>query len=144
MGKKRGKDELLAVLGGRLSRLQSDNLLLNQAHDATTLSHHALSANPPLTVPSNPALSMSRSLRTSSSKRTVRNRDDDERATSQKPIKRGRKEDFEIYGEAGIWERDKVMKVFGSNDDLGTADLASIRKVMGITRTGKTAAAKRK
>jgi hypothetical protein len=140
MGKKRGKDELLAVLGGRLSRLQSDNLLLNQAHDATTLSHHALSANPPLTVPSNPALSMSRSLRTPGSKRSARSRDDDERATSQKPIKRGRKEDFEIYGEAGIWERDKVMKVFGSNEDLGTADLASIRKVMGITRTGKTAA----
>ena len=36
-----------------------------------------------------------------------------------------------------MWEREKVMKVFGGNDDLGTADLASIRKVMGVTRTGK-------
>lgn len=63
--------------------------------------------------------------------------DDEERATSQKPVKRGRKEDFEIYGDAGMWEREKVMKVFGGNDDLGTADLASIRKVMGVTRTGK-------
>lgn len=127
----------MATLSGRLTRLQSDNLLLNQAHDATTLTHHALAAHPPLTVPTNPALSMSRSLRTPGSKRSIRSRDDDERAQSQRPLKRGRKEDFEIYGEGGMWEKEKVMKVFGSNDDLGTADLASIRKVMGVTRTGK-------
>lgn len=133
----------MATLSGRLTRLQADNLLLNQAHDATTLTHHALAAHPPLTVPANPALSMSRSLRTPGSKRSVRNRDDDERGQSQRPIKRGRKEDYEIYGDAGIWEKEKVMKVFGSNDDLGTADLASIRKVMGITRTGKTAPKRR-
>lgn len=54
-----------------------------------------------------------------------------------KPVKRGRKEDYEIYGEGGMWERERAVKVFGANDDLGTADLASIRKVMGITRTGK-------
>jgi len=59
-------------------------------------------------------------------------------------LKRGRKEDYEIYGEAGMWEKDKVMKVFVGNDDLGTADLASIRKVMGITRTGKTAVPRRR
>jgi hypothetical protein len=133
----------LATLSNRLARLQSDNLLLNQAHDATTLTHHALATHPPLTVPSNPALSMSRNLRTPGSKRSARNRDDDERAQSQRPVKRGRKEDYEIYGDAGIWEKDKVMKVFGSNDDLGTVDLASIRKVMGITRTGKTAPKRR-
>ena len=86
---------------------------------------------------------MSRNLRTPGSKRSARNRDDDERAQSQRPAKRGRKEDYEIYGDAGIWEKDKVMKVFGSNDDLGTVDLASIRKVMGITRTGKTAPKRR-
>ena len=37
-----------------------------------------------------------------------------------------------------------MMKIFGSNDDLGTADLASIRKVMGITRTGKAAVPRRR
>jgi len=36
-----------------------------------------------------------------------------------------------------MWEREKVMKTFGGNDDLGTVDLATIRKVMGVTRTGK-------
>jgi hypothetical protein len=133
----------LTTLNGRLSRLQSDNLLLNQAHDAITLTHHALAAHPPLTVPANPAMSMSRNLRTPGSKRSARNRDDDERATSQRPVKRGRKEDFEIYGEGGMWEKEKVMKVFGSNDDLGTADLASIRKVMGVTRTGKGSSKRR-
>jgi hypothetical protein len=133
----------LTTLNGRLTRLQSDNLLLNQAHDATTLTHHALAAHPPLTVPANPAMSMSRNLRTPGSKRSARNRDDDERATSQRPVKRGRKEDFEIYGEGGMWEKEKVMKVFGSNDDLGTADLASIRKVMGVTRTGKGSSKRR-
>ena len=120
-----------------MTRLQSDNLLLNSAHDAISLTHHALAAHPPLTVPANPALSMSRNLRTPGSKRSIRNRDDDDRAQSQRPLKRGRKEDFEIYGEGGMWEKEKVMKVFGPNDDLGTADLASIRKTMGVTRTGK-------
>ena len=134
---------MLATLNGRISRLQSDNLLLNQANDATSLTHHALATHPPLTVPSNPALSMSRNLRASGSKRSVRNRDDDERTQIQKTVKRGRKEDYEIYGDGGMWEKDKVMKVFGGNDDLGTVDLASIRKIMGITRTGK-AAPKRK
>lgn len=140
----------MATLSSRLARLQADNLLLNQAHDATTLTHHALAAHPPLTVPSNPALSMSRNLRTPGSKRSARNRDDLDdgggggRGASQtRPVKRGRKEDYEIYGDAGIWEKDKVMKIFGANDDLGTADLASIRKVMGITRTGKTATKRR-
>jgi hypothetical protein len=42
-----------------------------------------------------------------------------------------------------MWEKEKVMKVFGSNDDLGTADLASIRKVMGVTRTGKGSSKRR-
>lgn len=139
MGKKKGKDELLATLNGRLTRLQNDKLLLNQAQDATALTHIALATHPPLTDPSDPALSMSRNLRASGSKRSARNRDDDERGQSQKPAKRGRKEDYEIYGDAGMWEKDKVMRIFGSNDDLGTADLASIRKVMGITRTGKVA-----
>jgi hypothetical protein len=143
LGKKKGKDELLNTLSGRLSRLQADNLLLNSALDATSLTHHAFAPHAPLTVPSNPALSMSRNLRTPGSKRSARNRDDDERGPPQRPIKRGRKEDYEIYGEGGIWEKDKVMKVFGSSDDLGTADLASIRKVMGITRTGKTASKRR-
>ena len=127
----------MATLGGRLSRLQADNLLLNQANDATSLTHHALAAYPPLTVPSDPASLNSRNLRTPGSKRSSRNRDEDDRIISQRPIKRGRKEDYEIYGEGGMWEREKVTKVFGPSDDLGTADLASIRKVMGITRTGK-------
>jgi hypothetical protein len=140
LGKKKGRDELLTTLSSRLARLQSDNLLLNQAHDATTLTHHALATHPPLTIPSDPALSMNRNLRTPGSKRSSR-RDDEERL--QRPIKRGRKEDYEIYGDAGMWEKEKVMKVFGGNDDLGTADLASIRKVMGITRTGKNAPKRR-
>jgi hypothetical protein len=143
LGKKKAKDELLATLNGRLARLQSDNLLLNQALDANTLTHHALATHPPLTVPSNPAASSSRNLRTPGSKRSIRNRDDDERAQSQRPVKRGRKEDYEIYGEGGMWEKDKVMKIFGASDDLGTADLASIRKIMGITRTGKAAPKRR-
>lgn len=128
---------MLSTLNGRLERLQSDNLLLNQANDATSLAHHALAVHPPLTVPSNPALSSSRNLRASGSKRSVRNRDDDDRVQPQRPAKRGRKEDYEIYGENGMWDREKVMKTFGSNDDLGTVDLATIHKIMGITRTGK-------
>jgi len=36
-----------------------------------------------------------------------------------------------------MWERDKATKALGGSDDLGTADLASIRKAMGVTRTGK-------
>jgi len=138
MGKRKGKDELLTTLASKLARLHSDTLLLNQANDAQSLVIHAAAIHPPLTVPTDPALSnTSRSLRTSGSKRSHRSRDDEERATSQKPIKRGRKEDYEIYGDAGMWEREKVMKTFGGNDDLGTVDLATIRKVMGVTRTGK-------
>jgi hypothetical protein len=144
VGKKKGKDELLSTLNGKLSRLQADNLLLNQANDANTLTNHALALHPPLTIPADPNLAMSRNLRTSGSKRSARNRDEEDRAQSQRPLKRGRKEDYEIYGEAGMWEKDKVMKVFVGNDDLGTADLASIRKVMGITRTGKTAVPRRR
>ena len=117
--------------------------MLNQANDATSLTHHALATHPPLTVPSNPALSTSRNLRASGSKRSARNRDDEDRVQPQRPVKRGRKEDYEIYGEGGMWEREKVMKAFGANDDLGTADLATIRKVMGITRTGKAAPKRR-
>jgi hypothetical protein len=106
------------------------------------LTNHALAPHAPLTVPADPSLSTAtRNLRTPSSKRSSR-RDDDDRQ-DKRPQKRGRKEDYEIYGEAGIWERDKVLRVFGSNDDLGTADLASIRKVLGVTRTAKTAAKRR-
>jgi hypothetical protein len=139
IGRKKGKDELLTTLTSKLTRLQSDNLLLNQSNDAQSLVVHASAVRPPLTIPTDPSLAnTTRNLRTSGgSKRSHRNRDDEERATSQKPVKKGRKEDVEIYGEAGMWEREKVMKVFGGNDDLGTADLASIRKVMGVTRTGK-------
>lgn len=144
MGKKRGKDELLTTLTSKLTRLQSDTLLLNQANDAQSLVIHAAAIHPPLTVPTNPVLSnTSRNLRTSGSKRSHRSRDEDERATSQKPVKRGRKEDFEIYGDAGIWEREKVMKVFGSSEDLGMADLVTIRKIMGVTRTGKVSGKRR-
>jgi hypothetical protein len=118
---------------------------LNQAIDAATLTNHASAPHAPLTVPSDPTLSLStRNLRTPGSKRSSRRADDDERQIVQRPLKRGRKEDYEIYGEGGIWERDKVMKAFVANDDLGTADLASIRKVMGVTRTGKSAAGKRR
>jgi len=87
---------------------------------------------------------MSRNLRTPGSKRSSRNRDEEpERNTSQRPVKKGRKEDFEIYGEGGMWEREKVLKAFSANDDLGTVDLASIRKVMVVTRTGKTGSKRR-
>jgi len=142
--KKKGKDELLTTLNGRLARLQADNLLLNQALDAATLTSHALAPHAPLTVPADPTLSTTtRNLRTPGSKRS-RRADDDDRQVVQRPQKRGRKEDYEIYGEAGIWDRDKVIKIFGPNDDLGTADLASIRKVLGVTRTAKTAAGKRR
>jgi hypothetical protein len=134
---------MISTLHSRLVRLQNDNLLLNSANDASSLSHHAGASHTPLTVPSSLSLSMSRSLRTPGGKRPARTRDDEERAQSQRPLKRGRKEDFEIYGEAGIWEREKVMKVFTANDDLGTVDLANIRKVMGVTRTGKTVAKRR-
>jgi len=130
---------LLATLNGRLTRLQSDNLLLNQANDALSLTQHALAAHPPLTVPANPLLATSRNLRTPGSKRSARHRDEDDNAQSQRPVKRGRKEDYEIYGEGGIWERDKVLKTFTASDDLGTADLGSIRKEMGITRAAKAA-----
>ena len=119
-------------------------MLLNTALDATSLTLHALSTHPPLTIPSDPALSLTtRNLRTQGSKQSSRNKDDEERGQTQRPAKRGRKEDYEIYGDMGMWEKEKVMKVFGANDDLGTADLASIRKVMGITRTGKATSKRR-
>jgi hypothetical protein len=143
MGKKKVKDELLNTLSGRLQRLQADNLLLNQAIDATTLTSHAFAAYPPLTIPADPTLSSSRNLRTPGSKRSARSRDDDERTQAQKPVKRGRKEDYEIYGDGGMWEKEKATKVFGASDDLGTVDLASIKKIMGITRTGKAAPKRR-
>ena len=115
-GKREVKDDLLNTLNGRLIRLQADTLLLNQANDATSLTTHAFAAYPPLTIP-DPTLSSSRNLRTPGSKRSARNRDDDERVQSQKPVKRGRREDYEIYGEGGMWEKEKATKVFGPSDD---------------------------
>jgi hypothetical protein len=137
---------LFQTLTKRLDRLRDDHNLLNQANDSLTLSNAALAPHPPLTVPTNPLAVFSRNLRTPGSKRSARNRDEDtgdfgpasSRQQSQRPVKRGRKEDVEIYGEAGMWEKDKAIKVLAGSDDLGTADLATIRKVMGVTRTGKS------
>lgn len=128
-------------MNGRLARLQADNLLLNQALDAAALTNHALAPHAPLTVPTDPSLSsMTRNLRAPGSKRSSRRDDDD---LQKRPQKKGRKEDYEIYGESGVWEREKAVKVFGASDDLGTADLGSIRKVLGVTRAAKAATRKR-
>ena len=133
----------MATLNGQLTRLQDDHVLLNQTIDAISFIHTAFPAHPPLKESLNPTSSTGRNLRTPGSKRTSRNRDEDDNIAPVKPTKRGRKEDLEIYGEGGMWERDKATRVFGASDDLGTVDLATIRKVMGVTRTGK-AAMKRK
>lgn len=147
-GKKKGKDEVLTKLSKTLERLRDDHILLNQATDSLTLTNHALAPHAPLTIPTDPLAVSARNLRTPGSKRvSARNLDLEDapasRPTSQRPLKRGRKEDVEIYGEGGMWDREKAIKTFVGSDDLGTADLATIRKVMGVTRTGKGGVAKR-